>query len=42
MIDTIIMVGIVALFNYQIVNFVGKMNDSFSLADKLLSSNNAG
>jgi hypothetical protein len=42
MIDTIIMVAIVALFNLQMVNFIGVMNESFALADLLLISNNGG
>ena len=42
MIDTIIMIAIVIIFNFQMINFVGIMNNSFSLADKLFASNNAG
>jgi len=42
MIDTITMMAIVALFNVQMVNFISVMNDSFSLAAKLLISNNEG
>ena len=42
MIDTIIMLAIVALFNIQMVSFIGIMNDSLSQADKLLISNNDG
>lgn len=42
MIDTVIMVVIVGLFNFQMVNFIGVMNNTFSQADALLISNNRG
>jgi hypothetical protein len=42
MIDTIIMIAIVIIFNLQMINFVSIMNNSFTLADKLFALNNAG
>jgi hypothetical protein len=42
MIDTIIMIAIVIIFNFEMKNFVGIMNTSFSIADKLFALNNAG
>jgi hypothetical protein len=32
MFDTVIIIGIVALFMVQIINFVGRMNDTLSKA----------
>jgi hypothetical protein len=42
MIDTITIIGIVALFMVQMINFIGRMNESLSKADFLLILNNAG
>lgn len=40
--DTIIMTGIIIIFNIEIVSFVGHMNNALSKADFLFSLNNAG
>ncbi len=42
MFDTVIIIGIVALFMVQIINFVGRMNDTLTKAQKLLNDNNTG